>query len=227
MAAHTKIVDFFGLPGCGKSTLVSYIKETQGERIKIATIYDLLDDIKKEKKYRKLLSVSPLNLLNSILFRLTVPFDEKRKDRSILNWVKHGILYNYARKYSDYDIVLVDEGNIQNFVKFERGDDLHNNKMFVKACKNYIQMSPVTLYVYCGIDTEIANERIIGRNRAVGRIDVIKDDKTRTIELEKEMLRFDFFYAMLKLNAFDVAKLEMVNTLERIAETLLQRLSCN
>lgn len=225
MAAYTKIVDFFGLPGCGKSTLVKCLKEIYSDRVRIATIYDLVEDIKKESFCKKLASISPVNLLCAVIFRLTVPFDEKRKDRSIKSWLKQGVLYNYAKKYSCYDLILVDEGNIQNFVKYERGEDLHNKKLFVKACKQYMLTSPVSMYVYCGIDIELANERIVKRNRGIGRIDVIIDPETRRIELEKEKKRFDFFYSLLKMNGFEETKLEMDKDSAEIAEKLLQLLN--
>lgn len=224
MAAYTKIVDFFGLPGCGKSTLVNSLKQTNVNRLKIATIDDIVADIKKEKLWKRITCVSPVNLLYSFLFRLSVPFDGKRKDRSFKNWVKHGILYNYAMKYSCYDIVLVDEGNIQNFVKYERGDDLHNNQDFVSSCKKYIEASPVFIYIYCQVDADTANKRIEHRGRKFGRIDVINDEEARITELRKEQQRFEFFSSLLKRGGFEILTMEMESPTEKVSQNLLEHL---
>lgn len=109
-----------------------------------------------------------------------------------------GVFKNYVRKYTEYDIVLIDHGDIQSFVSLERGDNLHENQKFKEACLHYLDVSLSTAYVYCHIDTETALRRMNNRSRDRGRIDSISDPNLQLQELRKERVRFDFWTTILK-----------------------------
>ena len=220
MAAHTKIIDLFGLPACGKTSLTRYISEQYGERLKIATMPILVQEAKKDKgRLRK--AFSPRYFSAGFRLRLLAPFDKKRRIIPLFNWPSHARYYSYAKKYPDYDIVLVDHGDIQDIVSLERGEDLHNNNRFSNGCIRYLNLSLADLYVYCNVPTEIALERMQLRGRNSGRIDVMGDVAEQLQALESEKRRFDYFAGMLSKKKDKFVELDMNKPVEQIAESIM------
>lgn len=220
MAAHTKIIDLFGLPACGKTTLTRCISEQYGKRLKIATMPLLVQEAKRDKgRLRK--SFSPHYFFAGIRLRLLAPFDRKRRVIPLLNWPSHARYYSYAKKYSDFDVILVDHGDIQDIVSLERGEDLHNNIRFSHGCSRYLSISLADLYVYCNVRPEVALERMQLRGRNSGRIDVMGDMAEQLQALKCEKLRFDFFAEMLSKEKDKFIELDMNQPIEQIAEYIM------
>ncbi len=197
MAAHTKIVDLFGIPACGKTTLVDFFCNHHRGDYNVVSFQIALQEI-RNKGYLRLVSAFSFRILFSALkVRFSAPFDKKRKVIPFMKWLKHGIYYNYLIKKSNYDVVLVDHGDIQSFVSLERGEDLHNNRKFSDACAHYIEVSPATHYVYCQVEPQTALGRMRRRHREKGRIDTMDNHSHQMWELKKEGLRFDYFANLL------------------------------
>ena len=131
---------------------------------------------------------------------------------------------NYIRKYTDFDIVISDHGDIQSFVSLERGDDLHENQRFKAACLHYLDDSLSNIYVYCKIDAETALWRMNDRGRDKGRIDRITDQNLKLQELEKESKRFDFWTKILKERKASPVELDMRDSIPSIADRLFSLL---
>lgn len=224
MAAYTKIIDFFGLPACGKSTLMKYVCSHYHGNLKITTKNDLVKEARKHP-FGLLTSLSVERFVAGIRLRLVAPCDNKRNEIGVIGWPSHARYYGYAIKHTDYDVVLCDHGDIQDFVSLERGDDLHNNEKFTNACSRYIDKSLATAYVYCKIDAKIALERMQNRGRKTGRLDVIREKELQLQELENEKLRFDFFADMLRKKEKRFFELDMSSPTETIAEVLYSH--CN
>ena len=223
MAAHTKIIDLFGLPACGKTTLSTYIFEKYGGYHKITTMSRLVKEAKLDGSHLRK-SISLRYFFAGLRLRLLAPFDKIHKEIPVLNWPSHARYYCYAKKYSDYDVVLVDHGDIQDFVSLERGVDLHINKRFSDSCARYIDQSLATNYVYCNIEPEVALERMQNRGRKTGRIDVIGDEEEQLQALKSEKKRFDYFAEMLKAKRRNMVELEMDKPIEVIVQELLEKL---
>lgn len=223
MAASTKIVDLFGIPACGKSTLAEYISKNNETEYKIATIQDIVGEA-KTNKIKFIRSISLKSLFAAFRVRMTAPFDKKRRDITLRGWLLLDVLFNYSKKFSYHDVVLVDHGAIQSFVSLERGDNLHEKPKFANACLHYIDISPITTYVYCKIDALNSVERMHNRNRNIGRIDVIDDKAKQLLELENESQRFDFYAKMLTEKQKEFFELNMTEKTEHIAEQLLLKI---
>lgn len=194
MATDTKIVDLFGLPACGKTTLVKCLCNSANNSLKVVTLQKAIEEVRK-KGIIKLLKAFSLKIVYAELKLLfNTPCERKRKDIPFLRWIMHGIYYNYVAKCSNYDIVIADNGDIQWIVSIERGEDIHLNKNFKDAYTSYLKNSPVTNYVFCDIDVKTAHERIRQRNRKSGRLDVINEDNIQMLEFVKERERFRFFF---------------------------------
>lgn len=219
MSEHTQIIDLYGIPACGKTTLARYMASHPADGLRVATMEDCsiaaLND-----KWHLFLSVSLKNVWASIRLRLSAPFDKKRsvipfKSILLLNAYK-----NYIRKYTDYNIVVTDHGDIQSFVSLERGDNLHENQKFKEACCHYLDASLSSVYVYCQIDTVTALNRMNNRNRDKGRIDSLSDQNLQLQELERERERFDFWTTVLKERKAVLFELDMKEASSMIADKL-------
>lgn len=219
MAAHTQIIDLYGIPACGKTTLARYMASHPAEGLKVSTMQDCtlaaLND-----KWHLVMSVSLKNVWASIRLRLSAPFDKKRSVIPFRAILLMGAFKNYILKYTDYDIVVSDHGDIQSFVSLERGENLHQSEKFLKACFHYLNASLSTSYVYCQIDAEDALQRMNSRGREKGRIDLIMDKHIKLQELEAESKRFDFWTKILKERKTPIIELDMRDSIPTVADKL-------
>lgn len=219
MAVHTQIIDLYGIPACGKTTLARYMASNPVNGLKVATMQDCVRSAFKNK-WQLVKSVSLKNFVASIRLKLSAPVDKKRRDISFKKILLLGAFKNYVRKYTDYDIVVVDSGDIQRIVSLERGDNLHESVRFLKACLHYLKISLSTTYIYCKIDAQDALKRMNGRGRENGRIDLIADQHIKRQELEKESKCFDFWTTILRERNASLIELDMRDSTYAIADKL-------
>jgi len=224
MAVHTQIIDLYGIPACGKTTLAKYLASHPADGLKVATMRDCMVAALNDK-WHLFLSVTPKNLWASIRLKLSAPLDKKRSAIPFRRVLLMGAFKNYVRKFTDYDIVITDHGDIQRFVALERGDNLHNSRRFLSACSHYLKDSLSTTYVYCQIDAQEALERMNGRGREKGRIDLITDQRQKLQELETESKCFDFWTTILRERNASPIELDMRYSTSAIADKLFFYLS--
>lgn len=219
MAEHTQIIDLYGIPACGKTTLARYMASHPADGLKVATMRDCMRSA-FNNKWKLFKSLSLKNFVVSIRLKLSAPLDKKRKDVPFKAILLMGVFKNYVRKYTDYDIVVSAHGDIQSFVSLERGDNLHENQKFKEACLHYLDVSFSTVYVYCQIDAKTALQRMNNRSRDIGRIDTILDQNLKLQELERERGRFDFWTTILKERNASLIELDMRDSVPSIADKL-------
>lgn len=219
MAEHTQIIDLYGIPACGKTTLAKYMAKHPGNGLKVATIRSCMRSA-LNNKWNLVRSISLKNFLASVRLKFSAPIDKKRRVISFKSVLLMGAYKNYVRKYTDYDIVVVDHGDIQSFVSLERGDNLHNSDKFKKACLQYLDASLSTAYVYCQIDAETALQRMNDRSRDKGRIDTISDQNHKLHEFNKEITCFDFWTATLKERTATLFEIDAKEPCSKIADKL-------
>jgi thymidylate kinase len=223
MAAHTKIIDLFGLPACGKTTLAKNFCEKFGVGgVKVITLSQLVN-VARYDRFRLLKAMPYKHFVEGLKLRWQAPFDKKHLEIHLMNWPSHARYYWYAKKYTDYDIVIADHGDIQDFVSLERGVDLHKKKSFSEGCSKYLDMSLADMYVYCGIAPEEALVRMKSRGREFGRIDVTSDEK-KLQALKDEKDRFDFFVNMLQKKQKIFIELEMTNPTDHNVQILMKKI---
>lgn len=220
MATHTKIIDLFGIPACGKSTLSKYIKDNYADSITIADELDIVNDMKRQA--HRLIKISTLGvIIRNLRIRIAAPLDKKRRVISLRYWIISGLLYHFIKECTNYDLVLFDHGDIQRFVSLERGENLHLQNRFGKACSRYIDSSEATIYVYCKINEETALERMKKRGRNKGRIDILNDEELQLTELKAETKRFDYYASLLGTKGKNLIALNMEQTPPKLAEQLM------
>lgn len=219
MAAHTQIIDLYGIPACGKTTLAEYMACHPVNGLRVATMRNGMQSA-LNNKWKLVKSMSLKNFWVSIRLKLSAPLDKKRRVIRFKGIMLMGVFKNYVRKYTDYDIVLIDHGDIQQFVSLERGDNLHELEKFSKASSCYLDASLTTAYIYCQIDAETALQRMNNRGRDKGRMDIMPDQNLKLQELEKESERFDFWTTVLKERKATIFQLDMKESIPLIADKL-------
>ena len=219
MAVHTQIIDLYGIPACGKTTLAKYLANHPKNGLKVVTMRDCILTALNDK-WHLFMSVSLKNIWASIRLKYSAPLDKKRSAIPFRRVLLMGLFKNYVLKYTDYDIVITDHGDIQRFVALERGDNLHNSRRFLDACLHYLQVSLSTTYVYCQLDAQDALQRMNGRGRDKGRIDLITDQHIKLQEMETESKCFDFWTTILKERKASPIELDMRDATSVVANKL-------
>lgn len=219
MEKNTRIIELFGLPGGGKSTICN---EILNSHLRTAKIGEALRLFKKESIAFKLSHLPILKWLKFGLIVLTIP-NKKRNSKIIYLEFFYIILsYHYAKYQKHFDYLIVDHGLCQQL-----GSMLHVNDFIIK--KNTLSrfselvLSFDNLHInYCSLPQELALERMRQRKRDVGRIDaVMKDTKKAMDLLNKEDELFESVCKSLKES---VHILDMTNSVESLKTELLEQL---
>lgn len=178
-----RIVEFMGLPGCGKTTICKSIKDNYKEKnILLIDEYFLPKSI-----FRKVLSImrdTSISYLFSLVFYILANNISRKKGMFVymLN-----LRMKYARFFrehkNDNSILLVDQGLAQGLGSMSLGNGriLHRGlSWFLRCWKTF---EPTMLLVDCKIPIEESAKRLINRNTLGGRFDCLRDS-----ELTKAMM---------------------------------------
>jgi thymidylate kinase len=179
MAENTVIVEFVGLPACGKSTLCESIKKYEiANNKKVAVWNDLTMAFKHTSVLKMLDSISISQFYKYI--KLFTSLTVKKERKYYMYWfaLKISLLYRFAQKYLDVDLVLIDHGFFQQAVSMQCGDDVSLNKAFMKQFKKILNSeTKIDYLIKCDLDYKIAMQRMIQRKRlGEGRLDAVSDE---------------------------------------------------
>lgn len=199
MSKETKIVEFFGMPSCGKTTQCHTLQEKNEQQGKMVAITDnLANDYANSSLLEKVGSI-PLYIVFSLLRLFTaVPFAGFSYLRRYKVLIRKEILYNYAKRYSKYDYVYIDHGLAQGLIQlvYEYPDSL-NDKTLLLA-KRMFKKSKADNVIYCKVSPGTALKRIRKRNNpGKSRLDCINDDNLLTQKLSLQEQLFDKLANML------------------------------
>lgn len=219
MAEHTQIIDLYGIPACGKTTLAEYMANYPVKGLRVATMRDCMKSAFMNK-WKLVKSITLKSFWASVRLKCSAPLDKKRRVIRFKGLLLLSTYKKYVRKYTDYDIVFFDHGDIQYFVSLERGDNLHESEKYRKACLRYLDASNTTAYIYCHVDAETALQRMNSRGRDKGRMDTMSDQNLKLQELEKESKRFDFWTTVLKERKTSLIELETRGSIPSIADII-------
>ena len=198
IATHPKIVELFGLPGCGKTTLRDNLIQSSESDRKYSLMTELTRQFKGLSLYSKFRYIPWRIWWKLFRFLLSMPL------LPIKEWVYYrvffssALIYHYSNFAISSSIIINDHGFVQAVVSLMNG---HIGELSEHQCKKLIeamQLLPCVLLVYCWVPKDVAFQRIRTRNRDVGRLDVIKDDRLLNEYLQVEEDVFTFLSERLK-----------------------------
>lgn len=227
MAAHTKIIDLFGIPACGKTTLASYMNKKQFNGLLYASAKEAHHEMKQSSIFKIAKCFNCRSIISAIRFVSYFPYTKKRRDLPILKWLRDSVFRSFYRKFSKYDVVLIDHGAVQTFVSWERGEDFHNDSEFQRRVLNYLNNIESTVFVFCDVDNETSIKRIRQRGRDHGRLDMILESDEGSIqsELDAERIRFQKLAELIKENGHKVIIIDSNGNIDDIAIELADKIS--
>ena len=211
MESYTKIIELYGIPACGKSTLANSFYSQYKEDCNIATSRDSWHEIKKSSVLKKIKSLHLKSFIDCYRLCRLFPRTEARKDMSIMITLLNTYIRNFQCKYSDYDIIINDSSLIQQIVSWERGENFHNRIDFVNMVNSYLDNFKDIIYVYCTLDVNIALKRIRHRGRNEGRLDklIISNPDGIVSEYKNEVERFDMITSILEKEGKNIIRFDM------------------
>lgn len=227
MAAHTQIIDLFGIPACGKTSLANFMNNKRFDGLLFASAKEAHAEMRRARIWNLLRCISIKPIICAIRFVLYFPYTKERKDLPIFKWLRDSIFRSYYHRYSKYDVVLIDHGAVQTFVSWERGEDYHDDKGFQDRVLAYINSIEPTTFVFCDVDNENSKKRIKERGRGYGRLDMILKNNEALIdtELDNERNRFQKISELIRSNGHKLITINTNNTIESIAKELASKLS--
>lgn len=188
MGQHTKIIDLYGLPGCGKTTLMTYLKDKSDSSIDFGYLPDITGRLKKNyvAAFFRAFSLRQFFLLTR--FFVSLPILPIKNWNIYAGFYELSWVYNFARYCSDRDYILVDHGIVQSIGSLTYGHVETLPKKSEKYLVKLLGLFAIEEYCFCKITPEMALERIRKRNRQSGRgrLDLIKDDEKLVKELTKQ-----------------------------------------
>lgn len=221
MGAHTKIIDLFGTPACGKSTLASFFKSNYSSDVGLKI--DVVKESQKNLGLKFLLSLSYRDIFYCTLYHFSIPKSNRRKHSPLYKFILNYAYYNFINKFSTYDIVVCDNSIVQSIVSHQNAADLFGNGSFEKSLKGLLSPKKEITYVWCDTSPITSLERMNSRHRNRGRIDLMDDDeKLQAIKQERE--QYCKYYEFLVTNKANVIKLDGNKSINEIYQELLLHL---
>ena len=172
MTEKPLIIEFVGLPGCGKSTVVeSILPILQNEKV-IITRSDFSRTIGIMRRYPILapfvtmyyLTKPKYRELKSNLFRFALQFPIKKQGLIYVVYVI--VLYELIQKNINRSkIIILDEGIIQFLSSIPHDISIDNNILLHNLVLNLKSVLGYFLFVECDLSIETVIERIKKRNR--------------------------------------------------------------
>lgn len=211
MSKGTKIIEFFGMPSCGKTTLCNTLQNKNEQQGKMVAITEnLANEYANSSLWKKTRSIPVYILFSLLRLFAAVPFTGFSYLRRYKVLLRKEILYNFAKRYSKYDYVYIDHGLAQGLIQlvYEYPDSL-NEKTLLLA-KKVFQKSKADSIVYCKVSPETTLKRIRKRNSPrKSRLDCINDDNVLIQKLSLQELLFDKLAKML--NGFNKERFYIIN----------------
>ncbi len=205
MGAHPKIIEFYGLPGCGKTTLCNRLKDIYEKRgYKVGLLPDAVNDLSRW-------SIIHILSFRECAFFLKFYWAFITKNvctNLVLSPIRRYFIYKSAKRKEKYDLLFIDHGAVQSIVRALY--DVPTPLALLKSnlVRDYYRMIPADIYINCIITKDEAFSRVKNRNRKNsgtfdqypdeqlkrvldGHCTIFSDTKSILLELDKCLLEID------------------------------------
>lgn len=223
MKTNPVIIEFCGIPGCGKTTLCNHLSNR--DEWSFGTMLDVLYAYRRSSIISKL-KYFPYSAILRLLFALPFfPILPLKHWFLYFNFIKMLVLYGYCRCMKSFDFIVSDHGIIQSFVGLLFD---HENELTQKRYRyiiSVVKKSQPLLILLCEIPVDVSLIRIRGRNRNYGRLDVIGNDNILDEKLTNQDYLFKHVYMKCDGDHISCDKLEMDKSLDIIRDNLFGLIS--
>lgn len=173
------ILEFFGLPGSGKSTVTNQVVKTLLEQ---SYSVKTLDDFRAESSIGLigLIIRYPILTFNLILLIIS---EKMRLDIYKIRYIKSILMTKYYySKAQDTDFLIMEQGWIQDLISLCYDHELRNTKVLNNICR---KIGNGCLYIFTKVDIDISYKRMLSREKEPGRLD--KEEKINQKNIYKVM----------------------------------------
>ena len=188
------IVDFNGLPGCGKSTYASEVYKKMVSNGDMCYLLNKNEYVLSDKIGNKINDYMRLLILPNLIYNLKLfskwkqnKFDRKISTKEkIWKTLRIVVLYDKIHRLSKKEgILLIDQGIIQDYADFYINKE-HSYNDLLNYAKKYFDIAKKIIIVNCDITEEETIRRIRKRNRKQYDVDKMSDEELEKIlKLEK------------------------------------------
>lgn len=232
----TVVVEFFGLPGAGKSTVQSEIKKKfKARNISVVTKEDLSSWLKKTPKLKKLYLLT-LNINTVLILLFNLVRTSKIKQWSNIDYLKRvkSMLLNfiYIKRFISIktpQVLLLDQSYLQVVWSLWYGSSLPDKKYLNRMLSIiYSQYGNfIYKYIYLEIDYKIASSRIANRIGGESRFDQVDDLNIVECRLEKGVELMEYLKEEVEKNNYDLLVVNSNRNSEEMSNKVIDWLFIN
>ena len=191
---HPIIIELFGLPGCGKTTLRDNLVKYSGRDRTYSLMTELSSQYRHLPFWRKIQHIPWKMWWLLLRFFMSMPLLPLKEWVYYKVFFSFALIYSYSRYAKGSSFIIVDHGFVQAVVSLMHG---HLTRLSKNQEIRFIEITrllPNTKFVYCKLPAEVSFQRIRSRKRDVGRLDVLKDDELLRNQLIEEKYIFESLY---------------------------------
>lgn len=183
MGKAKQILEFYGLPGAGKSTICDGILNTEG--ISAAKVSDVMKHYHNESLFFKVIHFPVMIMLRLFLFLILASKKGNGKD-AYIEFFYLSLSYDYFNYQNKYKYMIVDHGLIQQLGSFLHNSEFQTSALSLKLFRSFLSGIELLTIVDCRISETDALVRIKKRGRISGRIDAVIEQTDEALNLLKK-----------------------------------------
>lgn len=191
MRSNSQIIELYGLPGCGKTTLRDMLVAERNGGSAFFLMTELSSQFRKLSLLKKLRYIPWTDWINLVRLIGGMPI------LPLKDWFLYKVLfvfslvYNFASYVDGPKTIVVDHGFVQGIVSLMNGHLTFLTKKQLNLIQRLLSSFQHCKFVFCNVCVETSMSRIGSRGRKCGRLDVINETSVLRKKLEEEYFVFE------------------------------------